>query len=138
MTGRCDINMNGKVIPLRFGMPAVRWFLERASQDHLAIISDDSVNETGISYILYAGYYNYCIAEDKVPELKPGDFMEWVELMADDPEAQKEMTKAGECFKESKSVNKAVENLTKQTEEVKKKLTGMMSNPSATGNSPSA
>lgn len=135
MTGRCDITMNGRIVPLRFGMPAVRWFLERASQDHLAIISDDSVNETGIAYILYAGYYNHCIADDKVPELKPGDFMDWVELMVDDPEAQKEMMKAGECFKESKQVNKAVENLTKQTEEIKKKLTGMMSNLSVTGNS---
>lgn len=138
MTGRCNINMNGENVPLRFGMPAVRWFMERITQEHIAPLSDDSINETGIAYLLYAGYYNWCIADDKIPQKTLSDFMEWVELMADDPDAQKEMMKAGEAFRDSKVVNKAIDKMTEHTDEVKKKLTGMTLNPSATENSGTA
>lgn len=135
MTGLCTINMNGQQVPLRFGMPACRYFMEHISQEHIAPMSGDSINEVGISYLLYAGYWNACIADEKVPVMKLSDFMDWVELMIDDETAQQEMIKAGECFKESKSVQKFIEKANEATEEIKKKLTGMKLNPSATENS---
>lgn len=142
MTGICDINMNGQIVPLRFGMPAVRWFMERLDQEHITPVSDDSINEIGIPYLLYAGYWNHCIAEDKPPKIKLSDFMEWVEksLAFDDNNARNEMIKAGECYRDSKLVNKVIDKMTEHAEEIKKKtaeikLTGMTSNPSVTGNS---
>jgi hypothetical protein len=138
MTGLCCINMDGEQVPLKFGMPACRYFMEHVSQDHIAPLSGDSVNETGLSYLLYGGYYNHCIMKDKVPEKTLGDFMDFVELNIDNPEVQKELLAVGECFRESKPAQKFIEKVNEATEEIKKKLTGMKSSASATENLGSA
>jgi dihydroorotate dehydrogenase len=138
MTGLCEIVMNGEKVALRFGMPACRYFMEHVSQDHVAPLSGDSVNETGLSYLLYAGYYNHCIAEDKKPVKKLSDFMEFIELNIDNPEVQKQLAAVGQCFEESKPVQKFIEKTNEATEQIKKKMIGMKLNPSATENSDSA
>lgn len=127
--------MDGEKVPLKFGMPACRYFMEKIDQEHISPLSGDSVNEVGIAYLLYAGYLNHCIIKEKVPEKTLEQFMEYVELMSDDPAAQAEMVKAGECFSLSKSVQKYVEKTEKAASEIKKKLDGMKSSLSATGNS---
>lgn len=134
MTGLCSINMNGEQVLLKFGMPACRYFMEHVSQDHIAPLSGDSVNETGLSYLLYAGYYNHCIIQDRKPEKSLADFMDFVELNIDNPEVQKELLAVGECFRESKPAQKFIEKVNEAAEEIKKKLTGMKSNVSATEN----
>lgn len=133
MTGLCSITMGGEKVPLKFGMPACRYFMEHVSQDHIAALSGDSVNETGIAYLLYAGYYNHCLITDKEPVKTLSDFFDHIELMIDDPVIQEELLRVGECFRESKSVKKFIEKAEESTEEIKKKLTGMKLNPSATG-----
>jgi hypothetical protein len=134
MNGLCSLNMNGEVVHLKFGMPACRYFMEHIAQEHIGAISIDGINETVVGYLLYGGYYNHCIIEDKKPEKKLSDFMEFIELNMDDPDVQRELVSIGECFQQSKSVQKFIEKVEGATEEIKKKLTGMRSNPSVTEN----
>jgi hypothetical protein len=127
--------MDGETVNLKFGMPACRYFMEHVSEDHVAALSGDSINETGVAYLLYAGYYNHCIIEDKKPEKKLSDFMDFIELNLDNADVQKELVSIGECFQQSKSVKKFIEKVEVATQEIKKNLTGMKSSLSATANS---
>lgn len=135
MNGLCSITMNGQQVPLKFGMPACRYFMEKLEPEHVAAVSGDSINEVGIAYLLYAGYWNHCIIKDKLPEKKLEDFFDWVEDVGDDPAKQEEVKAVAECFQQSKSVNSYVDKTEQMTEELKKKLAGMRSSLSATGNS---
>src|SRR5690242_18824515 len=106
MTGLCSIHMNGEVVNLKFGLPACRYFAEHISEEHIAPVVNDSLNETGLGYLLYAGYFNHCIIKDEKPIKELSEFMEFIELNIDNPDVQAELIAVGKCFDESKPAQK--------------------------------
>lgn len=126
--------MNGDDVILLFAMPACEYFQKKIIDG--SIIVDDEGNTVGdssIAFLLYAGYWNNCIANGKPPKLKISDFLEWIEVNADDEKVQQELLTVAETFRDSQSVERYKKRTEKQTEELKKKiatLTGELSSPS--------
>lgn len=126
MNGRSTITINGQAIELKFGMYANRVFAEKTKDG--TGFTEDSFNEVGTSYLLYAGYLNACIEDESKPELKFRDFVEYVENGTLEGDT-KEMTEAVTEWTKSRFVQKAVDNM-KAAEIKKKKSTGTKSSKS--------
>ena len=131
--------MNGEDVTLLFAMPACEYFQKKIA-DGSIIVNDDgnTVGDTSLAFLLYAGYWNNCIANGKAPKLKIGDFLEWIETNGDDEVVQQQLLTVAEAFRDSQSVERYKKKAEKQTAELKKKiaeLSGQISNPSATENS---
>lgn len=141
-SGLCSILMNGDDVTLLFAMPACEYFQAKIIEG--SIIVDDEGNTVGdssLAFLLYAGYWNNCIANGKPPKLKIGDFLQWLEVNVDDEVVQHQLLTVAEAFRDSQSVERFKKRTEKQTEELKKKieeLNGLKSNLSVTENSDSA
>lgn len=119
--GICAIDMDGVQIDLRFGLPACRFFLEKVTQGHVKPISGDTVNEVGAAYLIYAGYYNHCIINDKAPKLTFADFMNWIEIHMGEDGLKQQLQIVADCYKDSTAVIKYLEIAENQVAELKKK-----------------
>lgn len=136
----CVIKINDTEYTLRFAMPAIRWFMEKIAQGHVLSMGGGLLNETGISYLIYAGHYNECIANDKPPTLQLPELMDWVEENSDKPEAQQQFHAIAEAWKDNVSLKRYIDKaneLIQAAEEIKKKMpknksTGMKSKRRAT------
>ena len=111
-----QITINGNLVGLKFGMLATQLFYEVIEKGKRVMIGD-TVNELGIAYLLYFGYINNCEVKQVDPSLTFEDFYNLVE---DSTNGNEEITKALECWSNSQTMKKAVE----QAEEAKKKSTG--------------
>lgn len=131
-TGLTYIHIKEQELKLKFGLPACEAF-------YLMCLADDSekyINETrltsmGIAKLIYAGYENACVIEDKSMSVTFGNFVEWVEdMVLDNP---LELERVVEVFANSKYTTKLAEraNAENMIDEVKKKLSiGSSSSPS--------
>lgn len=134
--------MNGDDVTLLFAMPACEYFQAKIIEG--SIIVDDEGNTVGdssLAFLLYAGYWNNCIANGKPPKLKIGDFLQWLEVNVEDEVVQHQLLTVAEVFRDSQSVDRFKKRAEKQTEELKKKiaeLDGRKSKVSATANLDSA
>lgn len=125
--GICAIEINGRPISLKFGLPACRYFIEKISQGHIKPISAETVNEVGVAYLIYAGYYNHCIISDAVPDMKLSDIMNWIEENMGTDAIKQQMQLVADCYKESTTVKRYLEMAEAEINELKKKtkqLTG--------------
>lgn len=133
--GYIQIDVNGEMLGIKFGMLANEWFSDKALAGELT--SNGTTNLEGVAYLIYCGYKNNC-KQKKVPDVyHEGYFLEWVEEVSIDPEKQNLFTEIGECYIQSKftkawneKVNKALETL----EDEKKKMIGSLSGHSVSGN----
>lgn len=131
--------MNGEDVALLFAMPACEYFQTKIVEG--SIIVDDEGNTIGnssIAFLLNAGYWNHCIANGVAPKKKIGDFLDWIEINADDEKTGQQLIEVANCFKDSQSVERFKKRTEKQVNELKKKietLTGEQSNRSAMENS---
>lgn len=124
-SGLCAIKMNGAEVKLRFAMPAFRWFMEKIMQGHVVSMTGNTVNETGISYLIYAGYYNECIVTDTVPVVTLAEIFKWVEENADEPGMQEQFNAVADAYKDSHSLERFEKKITDVIEanaEIKKKM----------------
>jgi len=135
-TGICNIVVEGVTIPLRFGMPANRAIIAKLAESP-AMLTGETINEQGITHLIYAGYVNACMASDKAPDKTFDYFFAFVEDCVGDPEGERTLNEVAQCYANSRHTKKQIKQIEAATEEIKKKtnqLTGTPSNPSATEN----
>jgi hypothetical protein len=141
-SGLCAILMNGEDVTLLFAMPACEYFQKKIIEGSIMVDDEgNTVGDSSLAFLLYAGYWNNCIANGRAPKLKIGDFLEWIEVNVDDEQVQQQLLTVAEAFRDSQSVERYKKRTEKQTEELKKKiatLSGELLNPSATENLDSA
>ncbi len=131
--------MNGDDVTLLFAMPACEYFQTKIAEGSIMVDDDgNTVGNSSLAFLIYAGYWNNCIANGRAPKLNIGNFLEWLEENVDEESTQKQLVNMAETFRDSKSVERFKKRTEKQTEEIKKKiatLTGEASSPSVTENS---
>lgn len=133
-TGLCSVQMNGEDVTLLFAMPACEYFQTKIADGSIMVDDEGATIGNGsVAFLIYAGYWNNCIANGRAPKLKIGDFLEWVDSVIDDEPTQSQLLTVAETFRDSQSVERFKKRIEKQTDELKKKiatLTGEKSNPS--------
>lgn len=126
--------MNGEDVTLLFAMPACEYFQTKIADGSIMVDDEGATIGNGsVAFLIYAGYWNNCIANGRAPKLKIGDFLEWVDSVIDDEPTQSQLLTVAETFRDSQSVERFKKRIEKQTDELKKKiatLTGEKSNPS--------
>lgn len=124
------MNINGKSVPVRFGMYAVDLILSKA--DNLNGLSYYST--IGLANILWAGILNwYEVKQEKVP-VTFEEVYNYVEEagMNDDEEKTKEINEVIKEFEESQPLKSKADKIKKTIDEVKKKMSETTEEESAT------
>jgi hypothetical protein len=124
-SGKCSILINGETIDLRFGMHAARTYFEKAINEGSAFYSGNILNEMGIASLIYAGYENHCLVNDKKIVKTLGYFLEFVEDSLVDEDSKNKLKEVVDCFSESKSVETIANNIDTDNAKDKKKQIGM-------------
>jgi hypothetical protein len=112
-----QITINEQKVGLKFGMTATRMFFEK--MEHKVLMMGQTLNELGITYLLWYGYLNNCEVKQVDPTLTFEDFYDLVDSSQDGNE---EISKALDVWAETQPVKKAVEAV-----EAKKKSIGKKS-----------
>ena len=133
MNGYIAIEINSEKVGLKFSMLVSRWLTDKMQEDP-TIFSFGTFNEAGTAWLLFFAYKVNCDISNKPKKLHYGDFLSWVEEAEFNPIIKEQLTAAGKCYDDSMYTKKYVEELNKKTEEIKKKMIGISSNPSATEN----
>lgn len=131
MNGIAKITVAGQEVGLKFGMPAVRRFFEKAKG--LDLMLDGRYTDLGLAHLMYAGYLNYCIMKDQPPHIAFDAFYDLLENPGE--KTREEVYEAVRAFEESKFIKPLVD--AKEEEEKKKVMevsTSTKSNPSVTEN----
>jgi hypothetical protein len=118
--GICQVTIEGKKVPLRFGIPANREFFT-ALEDQPGILIESQLNEVGIAMLLYCGYRNACLVNDQIEELKKGAFVAYVDEATVNAELNNEMGAAVQCYMDSIYTAKYTEQIQDTVEDLKKK-----------------
>jgi hypothetical protein len=71
------ITINDQKVGLKFGMASFRYLQDKLVEGKSYQGGD--VNEIGLAYIVYSGYFNNCLVKDVEPSLKFEDFVDWIE-----------------------------------------------------------
>ena len=119
-SGYTSIVVDGEKINLRFGIPAVRMFLEKIATNEV-LISNDTINEVCIATLIYCGYINNCMITDETPDKKMGYFLEFVENSWIDEAVKKQLVNVSNCYAASKYTKKVQETTQKAIDDIKKK-----------------
>lgn len=71
------ITINSEKIGLKFGMASFRYLQDKLNNK--VIMQNDELNELGIAYMIYSGYYNNCLVKEVEPDKNLEFFVDWVE-----------------------------------------------------------
>ncbi len=110
------ITMNGHTISLRYGMASFRYLTERFV-DGISF-DNGSLNEIGLSHILYSGYINHCLVKDIKKEFTFEFFVDYVEAHLKDEAFMAEVMEALKVWTDSDFIKQTQEA---QPDEPKKK-----------------
>jgi len=80
MAGYTTITIGGQQVGLRFGLPAIKRISDKINL--LSGTEEITLNLMSIVHILYAGYVNDCLANDKDPNIEFKVFYDLVEEAA--------------------------------------------------------
>lgn len=120
MNGIATITISGTPVRLKFGLPAIkRIFLKMAGDEPLT--DGDTYTYAGMANILFAGYLNSCMLEEKTPILSFEDFYNVIEEFAFDKAGEKEITDCIRAFEDSRAVKRAGDKM--RPEEKKSPMT---------------
>lgn len=119
-SGYIEFSLNGEGIGLRFGIHAVRLFLDKMGGDE-QLISSNTVNELGIATLIYCGYINECIVKDIPQAYKLGYFVQAVEDSVIHPEGRKVLEDIANAYMNSKYTKRVIESAKDASDELKKK-----------------
>lgn len=108
------IIINGHIHGLKFGMASFRYLSDKFV-DGIAF-SGDSLNEIGVSHIIYSGIYNNCLVKDVPIAVKFEEVVDFVEANLNEESFMFQMQEVLKIWSESDFIKK-----TQQTEEPKKK-----------------
>lgn len=104
MNGLAQITIDGQLVVLKFGLPALRRIAQRAAT--MELITGNQYNELGITHILYAGYVNACAMKDLPATIPFESFYEFVDEFQDET-VKNEIVAAIRSFEDSKYVSEA-------------------------------
>jgi hypothetical protein len=130
MNGYIALEINGEKVGLKFGMPANRWFTEKLSENIELISKDGVVTEIGVAYLIYFGYLNNCLVKEETQKHGFGYFMEYVEEALLNEDIMPNLIEVSKVYADSRYTQEWVKRIDNSTEEVKKKMIGIISNPS--------
>ena len=80
MAGYTTITIGGQQVGLRFGLPAIKRISDKINL--LSGTEEITLNLMSMVHILYAGYVNDCLANDKDPNIEFKVFYDFVEEAA--------------------------------------------------------
>ena len=132
------INISGREVGLKFGLPAMRQFFEKMIDHKLVNIKSgiESYSDLGIAHILWAGYTNAQLAKDEPIEMTFEQFYDVVEEDVLNGQIREEILTAIKVFEESKSMKFVAKKMQDIGEQEKKSLSnGIESKVSASENS---
>lgn len=134
-SGICSIQIGEEDIALRFGMPANR-MIGKEMLVKPDMFQGNNIDERAITILIYAGYVNDCMSNNREP-LKPFSFFyNHVEECIGDEELTETLQRVANCYSASRFTDKYIDSVKKNTiEYLKKNPTGTSSNPTATENS---
>lgn len=96
------LKIKNKEVGILFGMPAIQRITQKIQ---LTEFTDNiSLGISQIRDILYAGYLNYCLAEDLRPELTARDFYDYIEENATNEVEFAQVNEAIKVFNHSKYI----------------------------------
>jgi hypothetical protein len=135
MNGIAIITIQGQEVRLKFGLPAIRHYMEASLTT--ALTSGEVYSDHGIAVILYAGYKNACLIREEPEKFRLEDFCELVEEdYTLESEGKEAIIAAIKAFNDSRVVKKVSERLKNaKEEEEKKRSTGTTLSPSLSENS---
>lgn len=133
-SGYTTIDINGQIVGLKFGLPAVQQIGEYEKQDHFYQVTNGERGYSvyGIAYIIYAGYV--CNQRNKMmPTTLPfEEIVDYVEdSLMDAGGKGAEIQQVFECFNNSRYVAPHKSATPEETPKKKESLTGTKSNRSA-------
>jgi hypothetical protein len=108
----CTITINGTKTGIKFGMASYRYLQGKLVEGKTH--QGEELNEIGIAYILYSGYWNNCIIKDAEPELTLADFVEFIEGNLRNPDALGEIRNALEIWTKNDFIKQAEDVQTKK------------------------
>lgn len=127
MNGIAEITIAGQKVGLKFGLPAVRRFFEKAKEYEL--MKDGKYTDLGLAHLLYAGYLNLCIMKDQAAKFQFEDFYMLLEDATE--ETRIEVIEAVRSFEESKLIKPLADAADEaQKKKAEMSQTGTQSNPS--------
>lgn len=107
--GYTQIEIDGNVVGIKFGLPALRMLLEKAIEFPNIWNDNTTFNEAGWAYMLYFGYINNCMLKEMSPVFKFEIFMDYVEDVADDAVKSQDLKNAISIWGKSREVIRLVE-----------------------------
>lgn len=125
MKNYCTIFIDGQIIGIKFGIPAIR---QLSDKNILLGDSRDNYTELGLAHVLYAGYCNNNLIKGVQDEFDIYAFVEYVEDCILTKQTD-DLLNMLQVFNTSKVVKELV-NLTQQAEENKKKAQEIINSPS--------
>lgn len=125
--GIAEINFLDKKVALRFGLPCVRYLVEKTKNLPLTNKEGTWYNELGVAHMIYGAYLNACLAEDSQPQIKFSQLYDYLETEYLKGEFPEDVVSAIRVFESSKAFEKGLEV---SAEAKKKSLTGNESNSS--------
>jgi hypothetical protein len=71
------ITINGEQTALKYGMASFRYLMDKFV-DGISF-DGDSLNEIGVSHLIYSGYHNWCLVKVEKPKYTFEDIVDYVE-----------------------------------------------------------
>ena len=71
------ITINKEEVGLKFGMASFRYLTDKFV-DGISF-DGNTINEIGISHIIYSGYYNNCLIKNEKPKYNFESIVDWIE-----------------------------------------------------------
>lgn len=115
------ITINGERISLKFGMASFRYLSDKFVDG----ISFDgqSINEIGVSHLIYSGYHNWCLVKIEKPKYTFEDIVDFVEANLSNGEFLNEVTDVVKVWSENQYLKTSESNSVDDAK--KKKSRGM-------------
>lgn len=102
------ITINNEEIGLKFGMASFRYltdkFIDGISFD------GNTINEIGISHIIYSGYYNNCLIKNEKPKYNFESIVDFVESNLKNQKVLSELHEVIKIWSESDIIKESTES----------------------------
>lgn len=101
------ITINNEEIGLKFGMASFRYLTDKFV-DGISF-DGNTINEIGISHILYSGYYNNCLVKNEKPKHNFESIVDWIESNLRNETVLSELQEVIKVWSESDIIKEASE-----------------------------
>lgn len=104
MNGYTQIEIGGKAIGIKFGLPALEMLVKKVNEYTSLIDEKGNFSSAGLAYMIYYGYLNNCMVKEVSPVHKFEFFMDHIESVAHDTEKAGPLATVVETWATSREV----------------------------------